>query len=408
MQTIHPRRGGAGRSRTSAPGLRRPLLVFLTAAALAARAGAQAPPRLVISTTSDVAATAELEALADEALVAAGGARAPTPQLAANHWLAQAGFVPGDIDAFARLESFPPGDAGSYVFSLLADENGFRDGDILTFTPGGGVEVLFAEDYVLEALGLSGGNLDVDACDIDPLGQLVVSLQNDAAGTSLGTVSDGDVLRIRFDGLIDVLATEAQVQASFSIATGLGDAIGDVQGLCLVDDELWVAVQSPSSHDGAVLAIGADPRIVVEEADVGLGGAEIDALSPARDGDELACLTLSATAALEGDTLHLELYGRPGEAYLLVQSGAAGTLFYPGFTGFGAFYVDPFDPWLAMVVASTDDSVVVLDGGGRASADYAIPLAPVWGPGPGGADGWSFQLLSASGEISAPLRVERM
>jgi len=142
MQSTDPHRGDGARSGASAFRLHSPLLRTLTGACLAGTLTAQTAPRLVVSTTGDLAASGGLVAINDETLVAVGGGRAPAPQFSENHWLAQAGFVPGDIDGYARLDSFPPGDARSNVFSTLANDGGFLDGDLLTFDEGGGVHVV--------------------------------------------------------------------------------------------------------------------------------------------------------------------------------------------------------------------------------------------------------------------------
>jgi len=361
----------------------------------------------VVSTSADLAPSGGLGAVDDGDLVAVGGGP-PTLQFTANHWLAQVGFQPTDVDAFARLESFSPGHARSFVFSLQANQAGWLDGDVLTFTTGGGVQILYSEDMILAGLGLSGGNVDVDACDLDDQGRLVFSLQSDATGTLLGTVEDGDVLRLEFDGSVSLLASEAAVQTSFSVATGLGDAVGDVLGLACVNGEIWVVVQSPSSHDGGILALGTGARIVAKESDLGLGGAELDALSLLRPGDELASVTASATQAAPGDTVHFTFTGPPGEVFLVVKAGTAGFLSYPGFSGFGGFYVDPTDPWLTSVITSPAGSVIVLDGTGRFEIDYALPPGPLYGLGLDGTEGWTLQLLSAAGEVSAPIRIQRL
>lgn len=409
MHTFVPHRGGGPRRPGAAAGSRSPFLLclaLLAAGSSASTASAQGPPRLVVSTSSDLAPGGALGAVSDAGLLAVGAGGSAVQQFTENHWLAQAGFVPSDVDAFARLESFPEGSARSFVFSLQANQGSFLDGDALTFDDGGGVSILYGEDALLAGLGIPGGNVDVDALDLDPLGRLVFSLQGDVSGTLLGTVQDGDVLRLEFDGSVSLLASEQEVQTSFSVATGLADAIGDVQGLTLVGTEIWVAIQAPSSHDGGVLALGTAARMVYEEDLLGIGGEELDALSVARSGDELACLTASTLTASAGESVHFEVYGAPGEVYLVLKAGGAGFFAYPGFHGYGGFYLDPLDPWLSSVVADPTDAIIVLDGAGRFAIDFALPTVPLWGAGWNGVDGWSFQLLSAAGEVSAPLRIE--
>ena len=108
-----------------------------------------------------------------------------------------------------------------------------------------------------------------------------------------------------------------------------------------------------------------------------------------------------------GDTVRFEFYGPPGEVFLVVKAGDTGYFSYPGFHGYGGFYVDPNDPWLNLVLQMAGNSVIVLDGQGRYGIDYALPTAALYGTSWRGDEGWSVQLLSAAGEISAPLRIQR-
>jgi len=372
-----------------------------------AAGGLGAGSRFIVSPSANVSATDDRPFVDDGSLVAVGGAAGVHPQMFPEHWLAAAGFVPGDIDGFGRLPAAVPGSAGSFAFSLLSNEGGFLDGDVLLLSPGGGVEAHVTEAELALALGLPDAALDVDAVDFDGDGRLLFSLQNDLGGSVLGDVFDGDVLRLEADGTVSQVLSESEVQAKFEMATGLTASIGDVLGVEWVNGQVWVTLQSPSSHDGAVLSCAASPTIVAEEDALGLGGAELDALSVASAGEELAALTVSAIAASPGETLHFECYGPPGGIYLAVKSGGAGYWPFP-LAGWGSFYVDPLDPWLSAALADIVDDVIVLDGSGFFEIDYTIPAAALFGPGLGGVDGWTLQMLSADLEISAPLRIEKL
>src|SRR5262249_25937671 len=151
----------------------------------------------------------------------------------------------------------------------------------------------------------------------DDQGRMLFSLQNDLVGSVLGTVEDGDVLRYA-NGVVTRVLSEADVQAKFTQATGLTSAILDVLSLEFVNGEVWVTTQSPSAFDGAVLSCGATPAIVIDEAAMGLGGAEIDALALARPGDETSGFVLDATDLPAGGTLHADFVGRPNSLQLVL------------------------------------------------------------------------------------------
>jgi len=386
------------------------LLTVLSSSLLTLGAAAQAP-RVVVSTTDDLPAAAGVPfSVLDGDLVVVQAGQPVAPFLAGGHFHAAGGFIPSDVDAYAHLPGSLPGSAPGNVFSLLSNEGGFLDGDILGFASGGGVALLVSELDLATALGASGSNIDVDALAYDDGGRIVFSLADNLAASALGAISDGDVLRLEpaFAG-VTRLFTEADVQAQFTLATGLSDAILDVQALEWVAGEVWIAVQSPSRHDGSILALGPTPRVVSDENDLGLGGAEIDALGTLRTGDEPPVFHLSAEFALPGDSVHVEARGRPGSVLWVLPSGAAGHVLLPRYGGFGALFLDPLDPWLTVALGMGALYRVQLDGNGSFAVDWALPSAAVYGTGPVGELGWSFQVLDpAARTISAPFRVQKL
>jgi hypothetical protein len=226
----------------------------------------------------------------------------------------------------------------------------------------------------------------------------------------VGDVLDGDILRIEpsFTGVTRVLS-EAEVQTRFTQATGLSDAILDVQALEWASGELWVAVQSPSRHDGSIIALQGTPRVVFDENDMGLAGAEVDALGPLRPGDEIPVFHMSSELALPGDLEHIETRGQPGSFLIVLLSGSAGFVNFGRLPGFGGFYMDPLDPWLNALSMTHAFPRIVLDGSGRFSADWHLPTSSVFGTGWAGELGWSFQLLDfTTHAISAPFRVQKL
>ena len=307
--------------------------------------------------------------------------------------------------AAAHRPGSTPGRADSNVFSLLSNEGGFLDGDIIALAFGGGATLLVSELDVATALGSAGANIDVDALAYDDQGRILFSLSD-----PLGSVQDGDILRIEpgFAATTLVLS-EADVQARFTQATGLTDPILDVLSLEWAGGSLWCSVQSPTRHDGSVLALMGTPQVVFDENTLGLGGAEIDALGTQRPGDEIPVFHMSKQEALAGDAVHVEARGRPGAFAYVFMGGRSGHLDFRRFAGFGGLYLDPFDPWLSALRLSHALPIVRFDGAGRYAIDWNLPSGPEFGVGMAGELGWSFQLLETQPmRLSAPFRVEKL
>ncbi len=367
---------------------------------------AQAPPRFQVSPSSAV--TAGSLVVAESAIVSVGGGGAPVAHFMEGHWQATAGFVPGDVDGFARRPFTTPGSAESFAFSTLSNEGMFLDGDILGLAVGGGVEVIVPEADIATALGVPLANIDIDAFDFDEQGGLFFSLQSDLTGTGLGTVLDGDIVYLDSLGRASLFLTEADVQAKFTAATGLASAIGEVTGIEHISGEVWVTVQSPSSHDGAVLSCGATPTIIADENAIGLGGAELDALSLASSADEIPVFTMLPTSAAPGGVLSIEAHGDPNAVFVALMAGNTGWVNFASRPGFGAWYLDPNDPWLQSVL-NQPATYARLDSQGVFRTSWPLPTGNVYGTGFGGELGWSFQILELpSFELSAPYRVTKL
>lgn len=380
--------------------------VLGTAALLLAGPASAQTPRLLVSTGNDVPATATTPFCADGDVEAVGGSLGTHLSFGESHWLATTGFVPGDVDGFAFRPGAAPGSMASLAFSFLSDEGGVLDGDVVGVTPGG-LQVLIPEASLAQGLGTPGAALDVDGLDFDDQGRLLFTLQNDLDGTSLGKVLDGDVLRLEANGTVTLVAAESVIDACFAIATGLGSAVGDVQGIDWVNGELWVAIQSPSSHDGGVLACGSNPRIVADEGMLDLGGAELDALSVLPVA--LPGCSVEPRRAPVGAGLQAEFHGRPNSTQLVLMAGATGHVAFPQAPGFGAWLLDPTDPWLNSFWIQPAPPLVYLDANGEYRTTYSLPPAAVHGTGWGGDSGWSFQMVDLGTlELSAPIRVEML
>ena len=362
-----------------------------------------------VSTTTSIQLGPDL--IDDSSIIATGpvgtATGSPIPFFVQGHWQAVAGFVPTDIDGLGRRPGTTPGSAGSLAFSLLSNEGGFLDGDVLGFAPGGGLEVVISESDLLAALGVPNGNLDVDALDFDAQGCLYFSLQSDLPGTALGLIEDGDVLCYQPGfAKVSIHLTEPEIQAMFAIATGSTASIGDIQAIESVGGVIWVVPQAPSSHDGAILSCSFNPTIVVEESEMGLAGAELNALTDATPADEIVTFTMTPLSAAPGDSLDIELRGKPNSVYVALMAGASGWLDFSVRPGFGAWYLDPLDPWLNAILSSSGAAYVLTDSQGNFTGAFDLPTSPVFGTGFGGEDGWSFQVMELpSFETSAPFRV---
>ncbi|QDU67295.1 hypothetical protein [Engelhardtia mirabilis] len=402
----HPRSdsiaGPATRARRIASSLAVPMavpLAMLTAVPLAA--AAQEPPTLLASTTGDAGAVvAGLPDLDDSSILRLRENAEPLPFLLEGSWRGMANFAPGDVDGLALRPGYPSYSAGALAFSLLSNEQGFLDGDVLGLAPGGGVEILITEESIAAALGLPGVGIDLDAIAFDEAGQLVFSLQSDQSASVLGDLSNGDVLRLDAGGGVTRLATEADVDAALEQATALSVGVGDVQGVAVVAGELWVVVQGPGSMDGGVLALGANARVVADEVTLGLAGEELDALAVVSDGTEPLSLWVDAPGAEGMGSCRA---GTPFGPGVVVASGAAGWESASYAAGVGAWYVDPLDPVLSALLG-TGGGYVVFGADGSFDSPFSLPTSGA-GLGWDGASGWTFQVLDLTSlRLSAPYR----
>lgn len=383
--------------------LTRPLSLTGLALGLAPLAAAQEAPAFWVSTTSDVGSlAADQPELTDAGLVRIQTGEAPRPTCFDGHWKALGALLPSDVDALAfdpAGGALPGGALAGLRFSLLSNQGPWRDGDVLRLAAGGGFELHFSEEQLANELGTPGAAIDLDAISYDEQGRLVFSLQNDLSGTVLGDVADGDVLYRDGLGGIQRRLTEADVQAAYTATSGSTAAIGDVLGVHIDAQGLWVSVQSPSSADGGVLrAEGAFEML--NEADLGLGGAELDALAgaPIQTGP-VAWVSADSSGSMRG-----RIEGASPGGLLAVL--AAGTPGYQALPGLGAFFVDALDPHLSTVLAGAGPSLVLADGAGAVDVLFDLPAVGA-GPGWDGVSGWSFQVIDMqSAALSAPFRID--
>ncbi|MGQ0553931.1 MAG: hypothetical protein ACT4PU_12025 [Planctomycetota bacterium] len=344
---------------------------------------------LIASVTADTSYAGE--ALADHELAyrsaSDGGGRVlwPTETLALLagdgqgskpfHWL------PGDIDAIHDLGGRDIA-AHGLIFSLTADENGFKDGDVLTPGPGG-LQIYLAEGDLVAACGASDGNVDLDALHVDPDGTWLFSFadnENSAflSGDDAGVIKDGDVLVWNVgQSQAQMHFTENQVSALVTQALGVSTAIGDTMSLARhpLTGAVLFTVQSPSAHDASVFTAenGGALELGFDEASWGFGaGAELDALSVAewrfpvlRVSDYLPAAGESVVCTLRG--------GQPGVPYALLASLdlAAPSLVASGWGGF----VLSNDGLLTFTWSNAASFLLGADGLGSAALTMFVPAA---------------------------------
>ncbi len=238
----------------------------------------------------------------------------------------------GDVDALHEGGGYP---VGSELFlSLVSNEAGYLDGDVLRGTPASGFSVFLGEADFVMACGLTDGNADIDAFHKDGDGSVFFSFAEDEdssflSGDTPGVVADGDILKWNpFLGSADVFHRESEVGAFVSQALGSATSIGDVKGVARnpLTGALLFTVQSPSSHDASIFtdAGGGELMEGYAEASWGFSSAtEFDALSVATN--LWPSLDTSDSMPAAGASGSLKVDGAdPGEAYIIFAALSLG------------------------------------------------------------------------------------
>ena len=266
-----------------------------------------------------------------------------------------------------------------------------------------------AEQHLVNGRSVGGDEEHTERCvsahafDWDADGQLRFSLQADLAGTSVGDVSNGDVLRLEADGSVSLIFSEEVVQVAMEAASGQSGAIGDVHGLTVVGDDTWVVVQGPSAVDGVPLRLGDVPVLATDEASLGLGGAELDGVVALDPSFRRGSLAVDADLTVPGSSIVGSGAGfEPLSAVVVVATGSQAPGFPLALGGFGELWLDHMDPVLATPVWP----VVATDASGRFSQSLQLPPGQFGGTWQG-SWGWSFQALDLTHlELSPPVRIE--
>ncbi len=288
-------------------------------------------------------------------------------------------------DVFGDVDAIHDGGVGATVgegllLSLVANEAGFLDGDVLGFS-GGQASVFMAEATFVALVGASDGDVDVDAFHLDDNGRIVFSLADDEDSTSLsgddpGVVQDGAILTwMPGETSASLLWTEAEVSGLVTAALGSTQNVGDTKGLGRDPGTgaLLFSVQSPSAHDASVFTDAAGGALVSGHAedDLGFGtNAELDGLSLASE--HFAGLTVSAARPQASELVTARLSGAtPGMPYLILAALDLGPVLMP-LDGWGGLVLAN-DSLLAISLDSVAALLVLPDGLGSGEIAKQLP-----------------------------------
>jgi hypothetical protein len=286
----------------------------------------------------------------------------------------------GDIDAVHDAGG-ATADQGLYI-SLLSDEAGFKDGDVLRFGPGG-LSVFRSEAEFIAASGATDGNVDVDAFQLDTDGTILFSFSDNEASAFLsgddpGMVKDGDVLLwLPGSPAAQVLLTEAQVNAMVTKALGSTSTISTIDTLSLARDPqngaVLFSVASPTANDATVFSTALGGSVVAGHAEADFGfttSPELDALSVAASHFPALTTTDPKPPAGGSVTLGLASAGPGVPHFVLAALGMAPAK--PALAGWGGFVLAQ-DPLLDACWGQSNLLLVLPDAAGVGSLSSDIP-----------------------------------
>ncbi|MBK6941191.1 MAG: hypothetical protein IPH13_13515 [Planctomycetes bacterium] len=259
---------------------------------------------------------------------------------------------PNDIDAidFVDVPGLPM--PTGLTFSLLADQAGFKDGDLLHFDPSGpgNVSVVVSEGFLVQALEVVDGNIDVDALAIADDGTIYFSLAEDELLGLAQVVMQDDDVAVLPQGAVKALPflPGTVFEAAASKALGKNVVIGDLRGLEIDGNDLLFQIQSPSDQDASVFSTKNGGVLVAgfEESKLGFAeNVETDALAYAPS-QSFPVLAATPAKPISGAMTTLSIRGlTPSQPFVvlaaqaLAQGGMSAV-----FPGFGALVLEPGDP----------------------------------------------------------------
>ncbi len=285
-----------------------------------------------------------------------------------------------DVDAL-WVDPSAPGN-GAYL-SLVSDQGAFKDGDVFRLTATGGTEIVVLEGRFVTLLGCVDGNLDIDGLHVSPDGTWWLSLAEDEESTVLssdkpGFITDGSILTWNsLNDQVGIFLNEQEVSALVTQILSRSVQIGDVLSLAVDEHQsLCFSVQSPTDHDGSVFSLYNGGTLLVPESALGMNGeVELDAVSMIQGGGEFLATKAATRTVGAGQSVAVELYGRPAQPYALLLSSSKGDAAATPFGGFLGLLISPTDPLFQLSVSSGAAWLWgVLDGEGRGTIQStAIP-----------------------------------
>jgi hypothetical protein len=341
---------------------------------------------LVVSTSSDTQVGAD--PVRDEDILCRPAMGMPYVSIPSETSAALAGpsgsstthHVFGDVDALHDAGGSPAQD-GLYI-SLVSNEAGFLDGDVLRGSASG-FQVFLSEADFITACGATDGNVDVDAFHLEPNGRVLFSFaENEASaflsGNTPGVIADGAVLTwMPSQGTADILYRESEIDALVSAALGSATTTGEVKAVSRDPNTgaLLFTVQSPSAHDASIFSDESGGMLLagMEESTWNFGSAtEFDALSAAPR--VWPALSVSAGKPAVGATETLMLRGgQPGAAYIVLLALSIGAPQIPT-DGWGGLVLGTDFLFQASVLLAPQRTIVT-DGIGEANLGFMVPPA---------------------------------
>jgi hypothetical protein len=261
------------------------------------------------------------------------------------------GDVWKNVDAFS-VTMAAPDRIGEIYLSFSASFGGFLDGDILKLGSDGKLAVAWSEAQIVAAFGCTDGNVDVDALKVLPDGTVMLSFADNEASSILstdqtGVITDGSV--VSWDpatGIVQVVFTEANVDAMVSHALGKATATGDTKSISVDSSGNRVfTVQSPSSDDATIFSEANSGSIYLAESALGLPStAEIDAFDFVPATCDFLVSHPASIAVPSIQALNVDFDGPPNRFFVLLLGlarGDTGAFPLPGFKGLALPVTDP-------------------------------------------------------------------
>jgi hypothetical protein len=353
---------------------------------LACAASAPAQDAVIFSLSGN--ATAPFGPLNDSELACHDPATGTT-----RPWLMDAtgAFYNGDVNGDGLVDLWKDVDAlwvsenrGQVVdvwLSFNTTVGSFKDGDVVRLKETGELELVYSEKQLMQAFGLTDGQMDVDGLTVDGNGVVYVSFDSDEASNLLSTdkpnvVTDGSVVWWNpATNQVGVLYTEGQIDSLVTHALGKSTKSGDTRDFAFDSSGAFCfCVQSPSSDDATVFSDANGGTVYVKESALGCGAVEMDALDLQAAPIDYPVARASAQAVPANSVLTVDLDETAANdlCVLLLSATVDDTRAYP-FNGFMGLALDPTDP---LFVYSLQDTWTYGTTDSSGHCTITFPAAP--------------------------------